>query len=186
MIDWFTILSWSLGGASLEPFSQTRIFRHLYVIMLSPGIRLFDLWVWFSYGFGWPGLHSWWLKTIWFFSRPITHLIPYWGIFPLRLRFVDLHWFAWPSPVTRCTLGWWFDFILPWFSSEAFLKTFGQVCILWYYHDSWVELLQAHRFPYHHFNGVHVRSFMHLHGVILELSRQIKYIWCHTGAYSFF
>ena len=39
---------------------------------------------------------DWWLEAIWFFW-PITHLIPYWGIFPLRLRFVDLHWFAWPS-----------------------------------------------------------------------------------------
>ena len=32
--DVFVILSWSLGGASLESSSQTRIFRHLYVIML--------------------------------------------------------------------------------------------------------------------------------------------------------
>ena len=32
--DVFVILSWSLGGASLEPSSQTRIFWHLYVIML--------------------------------------------------------------------------------------------------------------------------------------------------------
>ena len=32
--DVFFILSWSLGGASLKPSSQTRIFRHLYVIML--------------------------------------------------------------------------------------------------------------------------------------------------------
>ena len=30
----FVFLSWSLSGASLEPSSQARIFRHLYVIML--------------------------------------------------------------------------------------------------------------------------------------------------------
>ena len=32
--DLFVILSWSPSGASLEPFSQTHIFRHLDIIML--------------------------------------------------------------------------------------------------------------------------------------------------------
>ena len=49
-------------------------------------------------------IDDWWHEAIWFFW-PITRMIPYWSIFLLRLRFVDLHWFAWPSPVTRCTLG---------------------------------------------------------------------------------
>ena len=30
-----------------------------------------------------------------------------------------------------------------------------------------------HRFPHHRFSGVHVRSFIHPHGVILELSGHI-------------
>ena len=38
-------------------------------------------------------------------------------------------------------------------------------------------------FPCHPFYGVHVRSFVRPHGVIRELSGQIGYTWCHTGAY---
>ena len=53
----------------------------------------------------------------------------YWGIFPLRLRFVYLHLFAWPSPVTRYTSGWGFTFILSWFPSEASLEPFIQTLI---------------------------------------------------------
>ena len=78
-----------------------------------------------------------WLEAIWFFW-PITHLIPYWGIFSIRLRFVDLHWLSWPSPVTRCTLGWWFDFIFPWSSGGAFLESFGRAYIFLCCHDSWM------------------------------------------------
>ena len=46
-----------------------------------------------------------------------------------------------------------------------------------------MELSQAHRLPYHPFNGVHVRSFIHPHGVILELSGQTKCTSCYTRAY---
>ena len=71
------------------------------------------------------------------------------------------------------------------FVAKWFHESFSQAHIFRYCHDSWVELLQVHRFPHHHFSGVHVRSFMHPHGVIFELLGQIGYIWFHTGAYSF-
>ena len=74
---------------------------------------------------------------------------------------------------------------LRWFLRGASLESFIQIHVFWYRHDSWTELSQAHGFPRHHFSGVHVRSFVRPHGVILELSGQIGYIWCqcHTGAY---
>ena len=161
--DLFTILTMIPWWSLLRALQLGLHFLTLRCHHASPSERyLLDLWVWFSYGRGW-------LEVTWFF-RPITHLIPYWGIFPLWLRFLNLHGFAWSSPVMRYTLGWWFDFILSWFSSGAFIESFSQAHIFRYCRDSWVELLQEHRFPYHHFSGVHVRSFMHPHGVILELS----------------
>ena len=114
---------------------------------------------------------------------PITHLVPYWGVFLFWLRFLDLHWSAWPSPVTRYTLGWWFDFILSWFSSGAFLESFRQAHTFWYCRDSWMELSWVHRLLYNHFSGVHVRSLIHLHWVILESSGQTGYTSCYIGAY---
>ena len=97
----------------------------------------FDMWVWFSYGRRWLGLHiRWWMIWYHLVFRPITHLMPYWGIFPFWLRFVDLHWFAWSSLVTRYMPGRWFAFILSWFSNEAFLESFNQAHIFLYCHDS--------------------------------------------------
>ena len=114
---------------------------------------------------------------------PITHLVPYWGIFPFWLRFVDLHWSTWSSPVTRCTLGRWFTFILPRFFGGAFLESFDWAHIFWYCHDSQMRLSQMHRLPYHHFSGVHIRSSIHSQWVILELSGQTGCPSCYTGAY---
>ena len=100
--------------------------------------------------------------------------MPYWGIFPLRLRFVYLHLFAWPSPVTRYTSGWGFTFILSWFPSEASLEPFIQTLIFlhlvavmlliprdvslmfgfdvdYIYHtfdDGWFEVIQFFDLPY--------------------------------------
>ena len=53
----------------------------------------FNMWVRFSYGRGWLGLHIrrwmiWYYLVFW----PTTHLMPYWGIFPFQLRFVGHHW----------------------------------------------------------------------------------------------
>ena len=39
--------------------------------------------------------------------RLIPHLIPYWGIFTFRLRFIDLHRIACLSLLTRFMLRWW-------------------------------------------------------------------------------
>ena len=113
-----------------------------------------------------------------------THLMPYWGIFPLWLRFVDLHGFPWSSPTTRYTLTYWFAFILSWFSSGAFLESFSQARALWYCRDSWTKLSQMHRLSYHNFGGVHVRFFIHFHGVILELSGWTGCPSFYTGTYS--
>ena len=114
----------------------------------------------------------------------LSHIWCHTGVyFRFWSRFVDPHLFAWSSPITRYASGWWFDFILSWFSDGAFLESFRQAHTFVYSCDFWMELSQAHGFPHHHFSGVHVRSFMHPHGVILELSGQIGYIWCHTGAY---
>ena len=82
----FTMIPrWSLLGAiQLGPHFSALKCHHA-----SPSERyLLDLWVWFSYGCGWLGLHVWWWMT-WghqFFFRPITHLMPYWGIFPFSVE----------------------------------------------------------------------------------------------------
>ena len=55
--------------------------------------------------------------------------------------------------------------------------------VFWYSRDSWTELSQTRGFPLHPFSEAHVRSFVRPHGVTLELSGQIGYIRCHTGAY---
>ena len=148
-------------------------------------VRLFDLWVWFSYGHRWLGLHiRWWMIWGHLIFWPITHLVPYWGIFPFWLSFVDVHWFAWLSLVTRCMLGLWLDFILSWFFGGAFLEPFDRAYILWCCHDSWMYLSQMHRLPHHHFNGVQVKSSIRSHRVILELSGQMRGPSCYTGAHS--
>ena len=46
----------------------------------------------------------------------------YWGIFPFRMRFIDLHGFAWSPPFRRYMLSCWSIFVLLWFPSGAFLS----------------------------------------------------------------
>ena len=107
----------------------------------------------------------------------LSHIRCYTGAyFHFRSRFVDPHWFAWSSLVTRYAPGWWFNFILSWFPIGAFLESFRQAHTFWYSCDFWIELFRVHWFPHHHFNGVHARSFIHPRGVILELSEEIGYI----------
>ena len=120
--DLFSILLWSPMGASLKPFSQTHTFSVFGCHHASPfGRCFFDLLIWFSCGHGWLGLHTWWwIILCYLIFWPTTHLMPYWGIFPFWLRFVDHHWSAWSSPFTRYTLSWWSVFILRWFLSGAF------------------------------------------------------------------
>ena len=147
-------LSWAIQSSS--HFSA---FRYHHV---SSSKRHFYLLIRFSCGHGWLRLHTWWWM-IWchMIFWPTTHLMPYWGIFPFWLRFVDLHWFSWSSLVMRCTPTWWFAFILSWFSNGTFLESFSQARAFWYCCDSWTKLSQVHRLPYHRFNGVHVRFLIH-------------------------
>ena len=112
--------------------------------------------------------------------RPTTHLMSYWGIFSFWLRFLDLHWFAWSYPFTIYMSSWWSAFILWWFPSGAFLKWFSQTHTFWYCHDSVMELSQAQRLPYHHFRGVHIKSPIHPHWVILESSGRTRCTSCYT------
>ena len=61
----------------------------------------------------------------------------------------------------RYTPGWWFAFILSWFSSRTFHESFSRARTFWYCRDSWMELPQMHSLPYHHFSEVHVRYLTH-------------------------
>ena len=90
-------------------------------------IRPFDFWIWFSYGYGWLGLHIWWWM-IWccLIFRSTIHLMPYWGIFPFRLRFIDLHRVTWSSSLMRCMSSWWSTIILSWSPSGVSLGPFNQ------------------------------------------------------------
>ena len=99
------------------------------------------------------------------------------------LRVVNLHWFAWSYTFMRYMSSWRSVFILWWFPSGAFLESFSHAHTLWYWRDSLMELSQAHRLPYHHFNGVHVRSLIHPHWVILESSRRIRCTSCYTRVF---
>ena len=67
-----------------------------------------------------------WSNVVRFFFRSIVHLIPYWGIFPFRLRFTDLHGVVWLSPPTRYTLRRWLFVILSWSPKKASLEPFSQ------------------------------------------------------------
>ena len=123
-----------------------------------------------------------WLEITWFF-QPITHLMPHWGIFPFSVEICrsPLICMIIPNYEIRVRLMIRFHFVLILRWSLSWVISLGSYFL--YSCDFWMELSQAHGFPHHHFSGVHVRSFMHPHGVILELSGQIGYIWCHTGAY---
>ena len=145
---------------------------------------LFDLWAWFSCRHGWLGSSIRW-GMIWahLIFRPVTFWCHARTYSPFRSRFVD------PPLIGMITLG--FEVRIRWIIQfhcllvlyGAFLESFSRIHVSWYSHDSWTELPQARGFPCHHFSGVHDRSFVRPHGVILELSGQIGYIWCHTGAY---
>ena len=109
------IPQWSLFWA-IQSGSRFLIFR----------CHVFDIWTWFSCEYGWLGLHIWWWM-IWccliFWST--IHLMPYWDIFPLWLRFIDLHGFVCPPPLTRCVSSWWSTVILSWSPSWVSLSPFS-------------------------------------------------------------
>ena len=84
------------------------------------------------------------------------------GHIPSWLRFMDLHWFVWSSPLTRCMSSWWSIFLFyhdspvePLLGHSFRLTLFDIDTILqWNY-------LRVHRFPYHCFIITHVRLLRH-------------------------
>ena len=106
---------------------------------------------------------------------PVICLMPYWGIFPFWMRFMDLH-------LCRMFDDRWFH-VARFLTCHTFDAILGHSTVLDEIHRSWTELSQARGFPLHPFSGVHVRSFVRPHGVTLELFGQIGYMRCHTGAY---
>ena len=161
--DLFAILSWSLSGASLEPSNQIHIFSAFGLL------SCFSFWVMDSDDEV-RAPDDRWLEAILFF-QPITHLIPYWGIFPLSVKICrsprvcmiiliyEIH--------IRLMIRFHFVLILSW---SLFLESFRQAHTFWFCCDFCIESSQAHRIPHHHFSGTHVRSFINSHGVILGLS----------------
>ena len=105
---------------------------------------------------------------------PIVPLV-HWGISHFIWRFMDLH---------LCHM---FDdrgfYVAQFLTCHTFDAILGHITVLDEIHRSWTELSQVRGFLLHPFSGVHVRSFVRPHGVTLELSRQIGYMRCHTGAY---
>ena len=182
--DLFIILSWSSSGASLEPSSQTHTFRHLDVIMI------FLL----GYAFLTCGSDSvmdvddqdhtfddGWFDVIWFSDLP--HIWCHTG------AYFHFGWDLWISidlhdrPHLRHTR--WVDDLFSFYDDslvKSLLESFSQPHTLWYCLDFVMELSQTPTLPYHHFSGVHVRSFIHPFGVILELSGQTKCTSCYIRA----
>ena len=115
-----------------------------------------------------------WLVTFWCHTGAYS---------PFRSRFVD------PPLICMITLGFeiyiglMIQFHCVLILRGASIKSLSQIHIFWYSRDSRTKLSQAHGFSHHHFSGVRIKSFTHPYGVILGLSGQIGYIWCHTGAY---
>ena len=146
--------------------------------------RPFDLCVWFSYRHGWLGPRiRWWMIWAYLIFRLVTFSMPHWGVSPVSVeicrsptnlhdhpRFWNTH--RVDDLISLCSNTPW---SLSWVSQS--------IHVFWYSHDPWTELPQARGFSLHPFPGVRVRSFVRPHGVTLELSGQIRYIWCHTGAY---
>ncbi|RVW13093.1 hypothetical protein CK203_111242 [Vitis vinifera] len=105
--------------------------------------------------------------------RPIMHMMPYWGIFPFRLRFTDLHGVG--SPLVYMIINGYriharstFDFILSGYSEEPLLShsarfiLFDIVVI-----PGWSRCLG---FPRHHFSGPWRRSLSHI-SVTVSITR---------------
>ena len=114
-----------------QVFEIWLIFRYRHVF--SSGRRLFDVWTRFSCWYGWLGLHIWWwmIQCCLIFQSTI-HLMPYWGIFPFQLRFIDFHEVTWSSSLTRCMSSWWPIVILSWSPSGVSLGLFNQAHTFWH------------------------------------------------------
>ena len=79
--------------------------------------------------------------------QSLIHLMLYWGIFPFRLRFINLHGVAWSSPFTRYMSSWWsilfYDdsLVEPLLSHSVKLILFDIVVILWW---SYLRRINSH------------------------------------------
>ena len=129
-----------------------------------------------------------WSDVVWFFWFT-THLMPYWGIFPFWLIFVDLHGVACSSPLTKYTPRRWpicylimiSQGSLSWaIQSNPHFLIFGcphafsfERCLLICGFDSAVDLDDwDHVFDDGWFKGVRFSDITH--------------VWCHSGAYVLF
>ena len=120
--------------------------------------------------------------VIWF-SRLVTHLMPYWGIFPHLIKVsrsplicvIDPSYEIYIILVIlfrfTMTLWWIFSWVVSLGSRFLMSVWLLDGVIL----GSWIFTLS--------FCRVHVRSSIHPHRVAHESSGQIDYIWCHTRAY---
>ena len=109
--------------------------------------------------------------------------MPYWSIFAISIEICRSPWICMIIPSYEIHVRLMIRFHCVLILRGASLESLGLIHIFWYSHDSWRELFQVRGFPLHPFSGVHVRSFVRPRGGTLELSGQIGYIRCHTGAY---
>ena len=141
----------------------------------------------FNCGFGLLGSHIWWWTIWWYLILwSITHLMPYWGMFPFWLTFIDLHGVTCLSPLTRYTSRRWPIFylvmILRWSPSwaiqlDSHFSTFrcrhtspsGYV-----FFDTWA--------PFNYGFGLQ-RSHIWWWMISGHPISDLPYIWCHTRAY---
>ena len=124
-----------------------------------------------------------WFELIWF-SDLSRFFMSHWGVFPISIDiYRSPHWFAWSSSVLRYTSSWWYDFILSWYSEEPLLSHSARFIlsdIVVILGRSYLRCLDSHV----NISTRYMSDLLYIpHGVILELSWQIGYIWCHTRAY---
>ena len=121
-------------------------------------------WTRFSCGYGWLGLHIWqWMIRYCLIFWSTIHLMPYWGIFPFQLRFVDLHGVIWSSSLMRYTPRQW---------PVCYLIMISQGIL------SWAIQLGSHfsTFRYHHISSSR-RCFFNL---LIQFSCGHGWLGLHT------
>ena len=85
------ICSLSYDDSSVEPLRSHPV-RHAFLGTQMPSgpsteVYILDLWAWFCYGFGWPGLHVWWCMIWCHLIFPTHHKFDViLGIFPLSIE----------------------------------------------------------------------------------------------------
>ena len=99
-IWWHLTFFWSITHSmpywDIFPF-QIWLYRSSRVCMLIPIRDICAEMMACSLFYDDPSVEPLWDHS----ARPTTHLMPYWGMFPLLLRFIDLRGVACSSPLTR-------------------------------------------------------------------------------------